>query len=260
MSHHAPAFPRGALTRGPYPGRRDRAEPLARPSRGRVIGGVIAMEPTQSRSGVLGRARAGAGNPADGEAAKRPLITDHVISRRAAIGGGLAGLGGLLLFPGLSLARAAVPSDPFVIVLKGLYQPVVHGRDLGLSTVDPGSSRSWRRPGSIDRSLVATTRWSTRCTSWHLAASTKWPASAISAVHRHRICRATAQPIARQSPTGSESPDGVSSRRGPRAAKSPRGARHSAGASDRRSRSSQDPGIARFSPRTLPEGPVLCAH
>jgi hypothetical protein len=73
---------------------------------------------------------------ADGEAAKSPQITDHVISRRAAIGGGLAGLGGLLLFPGLSLARAAVPSDPFVILLKGLYQPVVHGPHLGLSTVD----------------------------------------------------------------------------------------------------------------------------
>jgi hypothetical protein len=94
------------------------------------------MEPTQSRSGVLGHARAGAGNRADGEAAKPPQITDHMISRRAAIGGGLAGLGGLLLFPGLSLARAAVPSDPFVIVLRGLYQPVVHGPDLGLSTVD----------------------------------------------------------------------------------------------------------------------------
>jgi hypothetical protein len=63
-------------------------------------------------------------------------ITEHVISRRAAIGGGLAGLGGLFLFPGLSLGRAAVPSNPFVIVLKGLYQPVVHGPDLGLSTVD----------------------------------------------------------------------------------------------------------------------------
>jgi hypothetical protein len=94
------------------------------------------MEPTQGRSGVLVRARAGAGNLADGEAAKSPQITDHLISRRAAIGGGLAGLGGLLLFPGLSLARAAVPSDPFVIVLKGIYQPVVHGPDLGLSTVD----------------------------------------------------------------------------------------------------------------------------
>jgi hypothetical protein len=94
------------------------------------------MEPTQSRSEVLGRSRAGAMDRADGEAAKRPQITDHMISRRAVIGGGLAGLGGLLLSPPLSLARAAVPSDPFVIVLKGLYQPVVHGPDLGLSTID----------------------------------------------------------------------------------------------------------------------------
>jgi hypothetical protein len=94
------------------------------------------MEPTESRSGALGHARAGVGNRADGEAMKPPQITDHMISRRAAIGGGLAGLGGLLLFPGLSLARAAVPSDPFVILLKGLYHPVVHGPDLGLSMVD----------------------------------------------------------------------------------------------------------------------------
>jgi hypothetical protein len=94
------------------------------------------MEPTQSRSEVLGRSRAGAMDRADEEVAKRPQITDHVISRRAVIGGGLAGLGGLLLSPALSLARAAVPSDPFVIVLKGLYQPVVHGPDLGLSTID----------------------------------------------------------------------------------------------------------------------------
>jgi hypothetical protein len=59
-----------------------------------------------------------------------------VISRRAAIGGGLAGLGGLLFFPGQLLAKAAVPSDSFVVLLKGLYQPVVRGPNLGLSTVD----------------------------------------------------------------------------------------------------------------------------
>jgi hypothetical protein len=99
------------------------------------------MEPTQMPSGVLVRARSGAGNPADGEAAEHPRITDRVISRRAVIGGGLAAVGGLLLFPGLSLAHAAVPSDPFVIVLRGIYQPVVDGPDLGLSTVnlDDGS-------------------------------------------------------------------------------------------------------------------------
>jgi hypothetical protein len=57
------------------------------------------------------------------------------------IGGGLAGLGGLLLFPSQLLARAAVPSDSFVVLLKGLYQPVALGPNLGLSTVnlDDGS-------------------------------------------------------------------------------------------------------------------------
>ena len=34
------------------------------------------------------------------------------------------------------MARAAVPSDPFVVLLKGLYQPVVRGPNLGLSAVD----------------------------------------------------------------------------------------------------------------------------
>lgn len=94
------------------------------------------MEPTQSHSGVSDHAQVGAGNPAGGDPARGPVMTGHVISRRAAIGGGLVGLGGLVLFPGLALARAAVPSDPFVIVLKGLYQPVVHGPDLGLPTIN----------------------------------------------------------------------------------------------------------------------------
>jgi hypothetical protein len=93
------------------------------------------MEPTQSLSGVLGHARAGARNRADGDEAKPLQITDRVISRRAAIGAGLVGLGGLVLFPGLSLAQVAAPRDSFVILLKGLYHPVVHGPDLGLSTV-----------------------------------------------------------------------------------------------------------------------------
>ena len=52
------------------------------------------------------------------------------------IGGGLAGLGGLLLFPSQLLAKPAVPADSFVVLLKGLYQPVVRGPNLGLSTVD----------------------------------------------------------------------------------------------------------------------------
>ena len=64
-----------------------------------------------------------------------------MISRRAAIGGGLLGLGGLLLAPTQVLARAAVPAASFVVLLKGRYQPVVDGPNLGLSTVnlDDGS-------------------------------------------------------------------------------------------------------------------------
>jgi hypothetical protein len=80
------------------------------------------MEPSQSSSGVP---------------AERPMIAKTpLISRRKVIGGGLAGLGGLLLFPGQTIARAAVPSDSFVVLLKGLYQPVVRGPRLGLSAVD----------------------------------------------------------------------------------------------------------------------------
>ncbi len=80
------------------------------------------MEPSQSHAGVP---------------TERPTITKQpLISRRTAIGGGLAGLGGLLLFPGQLIARAAVPSDPFVVLLKGLYQPVLRGPNLGLSVVD----------------------------------------------------------------------------------------------------------------------------
>jgi hypothetical protein len=56
------------------------------------------------------------------------------IHRRTVIGGALVAL---LAFPGQVMAqRKAVPHDPFVLLLKGLYQPVVHGPDLGLSVVD----------------------------------------------------------------------------------------------------------------------------
>ena len=66
---------------------------------------------------------------------ERPMKTDQpMISRRAALGGGLAGLGGLLLFPGQLMAKQ--PSDSFVVLLKGLYHPVVHRPNLGLSTVN----------------------------------------------------------------------------------------------------------------------------
>src|SRR5436189_1535140 len=40
----------------------------------------------------------------------------------------------LLSFPGQALGQ--VPNDPFVILLKGIYQPVVHGPNLGLAQVN----------------------------------------------------------------------------------------------------------------------------
>jgi len=42
----------------------------------------------------------------------------------------------LLLNAGEALGQAAVPSNPFVILLKGIYEPVVHFPDLGLNQVD----------------------------------------------------------------------------------------------------------------------------
>ena len=50
---------------------------------------------------------------------------------------GLAGLGGLVLFPGqLLAATAAVPGDPFILLLKGLYHPLVNPPNLRLTTVN----------------------------------------------------------------------------------------------------------------------------
>ena len=68
---------------------------------------------------------------------ERPMITDRaLINRRTAIGGALVALSPLV-FPGRVMAQGkAVPNDPFVLLLKGLYQPVVDGPNLGLSTVD----------------------------------------------------------------------------------------------------------------------------
>jgi hypothetical protein len=126
---------------------------------------VIVMEPTRSRFGARSRPSAEAENHATAEAdegtrlvggglfgsspksrargenvmERRTITNQAVISRRAAIGrglAGLAGLGGLLLFPGQVLAKKADHDhDSFVILLEGLYKPVVHAPDLGLSTV-----------------------------------------------------------------------------------------------------------------------------
>ena len=60
-----------------------------------------------------------------------------VISRRAAIGGAIGGGLITLLAPQLSMAdEGRGKRASLVLLLRGLYQPVVDGSDLGLSTVD----------------------------------------------------------------------------------------------------------------------------
>jgi hypothetical protein len=68
---------------------------------------------------------------------ERAVITKGAaVNRRTAIGGALVALSPLV-FPGRVWARGSTATDDsFVLLLKGLYQPVVHGPDLGLSTVD----------------------------------------------------------------------------------------------------------------------------
>jgi hypothetical protein len=59
-----------------------------------------------------------------------------VVNRRTAIGAALVGASPLLLPRRVRAQGMAVPSDTVVLLLKGRYQPVVHGPDLGLSTVN----------------------------------------------------------------------------------------------------------------------------
>jgi hypothetical protein len=58
--------------------------------------------------------------------------------RRTLINGAIGGaMVALLSSSGRAMAEGTtVPSDPFILLLKGLYQPVVHGPNLGLSAVD----------------------------------------------------------------------------------------------------------------------------
>ena len=60
-----------------------------------------------------------------------------LISRRTAIGGAIGGGLITLLAPQLSMAdEGREKRASLVVLLRGLYQPVVDGPDLGLSTVD----------------------------------------------------------------------------------------------------------------------------
>lgn len=67
-----------------------------------------------------------------------PTTSQAVISRRTAIGGAIGGaFVTLLARPELATAleRDRRPAS-LILLLRGLYQPVVNGPDLGLSTVD----------------------------------------------------------------------------------------------------------------------------
>ncbi len=58
------------------------------------------------------------------------------MQRRTLIGGALVAL---LSSPGRVMAKeTAEPNDSFVLLLKGVYEPVVHGPNLGLAEVDLG--------------------------------------------------------------------------------------------------------------------------
>ena len=68
---------------------------------------------------------------------ERPLITDRAtVSRRTAIGGALIALSPLVFPRGVWAGGKAAVNDSFVILLKGLYQPVTRAPNFGLSTVD----------------------------------------------------------------------------------------------------------------------------
>jgi hypothetical protein len=68
---------------------------------------------------------------------ERSLISDRAtVSRRTAIGGALVALSPLVFPGGVRAGGKAARNDSFVVLLKGLYQPVAHAPNLGLSTVD----------------------------------------------------------------------------------------------------------------------------
>jgi hypothetical protein len=84
--------------------------------------------PDVDRDSRVGRAQVAEGSQTNSPA---------VISRRTAIGGAIGGGLVTLLAPQLATALEGGRKPPsLVLLLRGLYQPVVDGPDLGLSTVD----------------------------------------------------------------------------------------------------------------------------
>lgn len=86
-----------------------------------------------NRADVDSHSQVGTAEVAEGS----PAASRAVISRRTAIGGAIGGGLITLLAPQLATAhgRARNPAS-LVVLLRGLYQPVDAGPDLGLSTVD----------------------------------------------------------------------------------------------------------------------------
>ena len=67
----------------------------------------------------------------------RKLPIEPMISRRTAIGGAIGGAAvTLLAVPELAIAHERPKQVPLILLLRGRYEPVVDGPDLGLSTVD----------------------------------------------------------------------------------------------------------------------------
>lgn len=73
--------------------------------------------------------------------ATRPLddgLSHRTIPRRSLLGGLGAAAAAVLMVPPTAQADDGhdAPRDPFILLLHGVYQPVVHGPDLGLSSVN----------------------------------------------------------------------------------------------------------------------------
>jgi hypothetical protein len=68
---------------------------------------------------------------------------------REALGGALAAL---LLSPGRVIAQGrSEPNDPFLLLLKGVYQPVINVPDLGLTVVHVDSTFSFTHIRAVNR-------------------------------------------------------------------------------------------------------------
>jgi hypothetical protein len=63
-------------------------------------------------------------------------FTDRKVNRKKAIGGAMVGLAALALPGQVRAQSSSQPDSAFVLLLKGLYQPVTQGPSLGLANID----------------------------------------------------------------------------------------------------------------------------